>query len=362
MNIKIKQQEESILEFSNLRIGTFFLIITAILITSCKQETEQSSQSKAKKIPLVQVQPAQKSKMVSTLEITGTIEANVFTEVKSPADGVIELLNVRENQHAKKGEIIAVINPEDRLALTAENKLKIEQLEKQLKTEDKESESYDNLLKELQEAKEDLKYAQDMYQTIPVICPMTGLVTSRWLDKGSQVSVNEKLITITDMSSLVVKTEVNEKYFEAVKQGRQFPVFLNAYPNDTITGRISLVYPQIDPETRSVKFDISLLDFNKKLLPGMMAVIKVPVSVKENTIVIPNHAVLTSPDNKNFLFIVDKDSIAHRHFVETGITSGNQLEIIKGLKENERVVVSGQEMLKDSVKVKIMGTPKGGGK
>jgi RND family efflux transporter MFP subunit len=300
--------------------------------------------------------------MVSILEITGTIEANVFTEVKSPADGVIELLNVRENQHAQKGEIIAVINPEDRLALTAENKLKIEQLEKQLKTEDKESKAYDKLLKELQEAKEDLKYAQDMYQTIPVICPMTGLVTSRWLDKGSQVSANEKLITITDMSSLVVKTEVNEKYFEAVKQDRQFPVFLNAYHNDTITGRISLVYPQIDPETRSVKFDIRLLNFNKKILPGMMAVIKVPVSVKENAIVIPNHAVLTSPDNKNFLFIVDKDSIAHRHFVETGITSGNQLEIIKGLKENVRVVVSGQEMLKDSIKVKIMGTPKGGGK
>jgi RND family efflux transporter MFP subunit len=362
MNIKRKQQEESIFKFSNLRIGTFFFIITSILFTSCKQETGQSSQSKAKKTPLVQVQPAQKSKMVSILEITGTIEANVFTEVKSPADGVIELLNVRENQHAQKGEIIAVINPEDRLALTAENKLKIEQLEKQLKTEDKESKAYDKLLKELQEAKEDLKYAQDMYQTIPVICPMTGLVTSRWLDKGSQVSANEKLITITDMSSLVVKTEVNEKYFEAVKQDRQFPVFLNAYHNDTITGRISLVYPQIDPETRSVKFDIRLLNFNKKILPGMMAVIKVPVSVKENAIVIPNHAVLTSPDNKNFLFIVDKDSIAHRHFVETGITSGNQLEIIKGLKENVRVVVSGQEMLKDSIKVKIMGTPKGGGK
>ncbi len=160
------------------------------------------------------------------------------------------------------------------------------------------------------------------------------------------------------MSSLVVKAEVNEKYFATVKKGLRLPVILNAYPNDTLTGKISLVYPQIDPETRSVKFDIRLLNFNKKLLPGMMAIIRIPVSINENAISIPNHAVLTSPNNKNFLFVVDKDSFAYHRFVETGITSGNELEIIKGLKENEKVVVSGHEMLKDSVKVKIMGTPK----
>ena len=160
------------------------------------------------------------------------------------------------------------------------------------------------------------------------------------------------------MNSLVIKAEVNEKYFEAVNKGKKLQVILSAYPNDTLNATISLVYPQVDPVTRSVKFDIKINNFKKELLPGMMASIKIPVSVNENAISVSEQAVLTSPDNKFFLFVVDKDSIAHQNVVEKGITSGNKLEILKGLNENDKVVVSGQEMLKDSMKVKIMGTPK----
>ena len=156
--------------------------------------------------------------------------------------------------------------------------------------------------------------------------------------------------------------EVNERYFEAIKQGKKLPVILNAYPTDTLTGIISLIYPQIDPISRSVKFDIKIQNFNKSLLPGMMATIKIPVAVIDQALTIPEYAVLTSPDNKNFVFTVDSDSIAHRRIIKTGITSGSKIQIVQGLTENDKIVVSGQDMLKDSVNVKIMGSPKGGKK
>jgi len=207
-----------------------------------------------------------------------------------------------------------------------------------------------------------LEYATKMYQTVSVICPMNGLVTQRWTDKGSQVGEKEKILTVSDMNSLVIKAEVNEKYFEAIKQGKKLTVILNSYPNDTLTGSISLVYPQVDPITRSVKFDIKILNFNKTLIPGMMASIKILVSAKENAIVVPEQAVLSLPDNTSFLFIVNTDSLALKRIVQTGISSGNKIEISKGLKENEKVVVAGQEMLKDSIMVKIMGTSKASNK
>lgn len=346
----------------SLRLATFIIILVFLTFNACKQENSQNPQPKGKNAVPVKIQPAQKTKMVSNIEITGTVQANVFTEVSSSAEGVIESLYVRENQYATKGEIIAVINPEDRLALTAENQLRIEQLKEQIRNTDRDSDIYYTLEQELKEAKDNLAYAQNMYQTIPVVSPMSGLVTYRWLDRGSQVAAKEKIITITDMNSLVVKAEVNEKYFEALKQGRPLPVILNAYPNDTIKGTISLVYPQIKPETRSVKFDISLMDFNKKLLPGMMAVIRIPVSVKKDAVSVPDHAVLTSPDNKNFLFVVGKDSVASRRIIETGMSTGNKLEILRGLDENEKVVVAGQEMLKDGMKVAITGQTQEGKK
>ncbi|MDX2414009.1 MAG: efflux RND transporter periplasmic adaptor subunit, partial [Bacteroidales bacterium] len=258
-----------------------------------------------------------------------------------------------------KGKIVAIINPEERLALIAGNQLEIEKAELQLEKENKDSENYHQLKQSLIQLNENLEYAKNMYQTVPVICPMNGLVTQRWSDQGGQVSAREKIITITDMGSLVVKAEVNEKYFEAIKSGNKLPVILNAYPEDTLAGRITLVYPQVDPVTRSIKFDIEILNSNKTLLPGMMAFLKIPVSVRENVISIPEHAVLTSPDNKYFLFVVDNNSIVNRRVIETGIISGNKLEIKKGITENEKVIVAGQEMLKDSMKVKIMGSSGG---
>ncbi|MBN1821108.1 MAG: efflux RND transporter periplasmic adaptor subunit [Prolixibacteraceae bacterium] len=298
--------------------------------------------------------------MVSFIEITGTIEANVFSDIKSPADGIIESLMARENQRVEKDMIIAVINPNDRVALISNNRLQVQHIEEKLNATDRDSDDSKILEQKLEKAKSNLEYATKMYQTIPVICPMNGLITQRWTDKGSQVGVKEKILTVSDMNSLVIKAEVNEKYFEAINQGKKIPVILNAYPNDTLTGSISLVYPQVDPVTRSVKFDIRILNFNKTLLPGMMASVKIPVAVKESAVVVPEEAVLISPDNKNFLFVVNKDSLVLKRMVQTGISSGNKLEIITGLKENERVVASGQEMLKDSIKVNIMGTPGGG--
>jgi multidrug efflux pump subunit AcrA (membrane-fusion protein) len=58
------------------------------------------------------------------------------------------------------------------------------------------------------------------------------------------------------------------------------------------------------------------------------------------------------------VFVVNKDSIAFKRIVKPGISSRKQIEILSGLNENEKVVVMGQEMLKDSIKVKIAGTPK----
>lgn len=340
--------------FLNFRIGVILLTILTLSFQSCTQGNEKAGKPKAKKVPLVEIQPAQKSRMVSSIDITGTIEANVFTHIKSPAGGTINMLSVRENEQVEKNRIIAVINPTEREALISENRLQVQQIESKLETTDQNSEEYQATLDKLRKAKSNLEYAKNMYQTVSVISPMSGLVTQRYLDEGSQVGIGEKMLTISDMNSLVIKASVNEKYFEAIEKGKTLRVMLNAYPNDTLTGRISLVYPQIDPQTRSVNFDIKILNFNKKLLPGMMASVKIPVSVKENAVVIPEHAVLTSPDNKNFIYIADDDSIAHRRVVHTGIASGNKLEITKGLQINEKVVVAGQEMLKDGMKVKIV--------
>jgi multidrug efflux pump subunit AcrA (membrane-fusion protein) len=114
-----------------------------------------------------------------------------------------------------------------------------------------------------------------------------------------------------------------------------------------------MVYPEISADTRTLKFDVKLVKSDKKILPGMMAQLRIPTEVHENVIAIPSDAVLTNPANERFVFVINKDSMALKRIVKTGIAAKKQIEIVSGLEENENLVIMGQEMLKDSVKVKI---------
>ena len=333
-------------------------LMSILVMQSCHQSENTTVKTVAKSMPLVKVQPVAITRMASFADISGTIQANIFSDIKSPADGTIEKLYARENQMAVKDKLIAVINPNDRVALIANNQMQIQQLEQKLKASGISTEEYNDLEKELEKAKNDLEYAQKMYQTIPVICSMNGIVTHRWLDEGSQVGAKEKIITVSDMNSLVIKAEVNEKYFSSIIQGKRIPVILDAFPGDTLSGIISLVYPEISADTRTVKFDVKLINSSKKILPGMMAQLRIPVEIHEKAIAVPSDAVLTNPTNERFVFVINKDSIAFKRIVKPGISSKQHTEILSGLEANEKVVVMGQEMLKDSLKVKITGTPK----
>lgn len=334
--------------------SVFLFASMSLLFFSCKEKAETQQKPAAKKMVIVRVKPVEKTTMISTIEITGTIAANIFTDVVAPVDGVVETLLARENQRVEKDKIIAVINPVDRVALISNNQLQVEQIEAELQEPEITQGKTYRLKQKLEEARKNLEYAEKMYQTVPVICPLSGLVTHRWTDQGSQVSAKEKLLTISEMNSLVIKAEANEKYFETIKQGRKLALTLNAYPGDSLTGIIQLVYPQIDPDTRNVKFDLKILNFKKELLPGMMAQIKLPVTESEQALAVPEEAVLTAPDNSRFLFVVESDSIARRRVVSTGVAVGGKLEITQGLEENEKVVIAGQEVLKNNIQVKIM--------
>lgn len=340
---------------------TFISIAAVTVIAACNQSTDSRQQPTKTAPPLVEVQTASKSAITSSLYVTGTVQANIFTDIKAPSNGIVESLHARENQWVEKGSIIAVINPDDRLALIADNQLQIEKLEQQLK-ENINSTARDSLSYELEKSRANLDYAKDIYQTIPVICPMNGMVTRRWLEVGSQVDTRARIITVSDMSSMVIKTEVNEKYFTAIKKGRKMEVVLNAYPGDTLNGTISLVYPAVDPDTRSISFDIRIQDSSKQLFEGMMASVKIPVAVKQDVIAVPEKAVLVSTGNRPFIYILDKDSLVYHRNVETGIRSGSRMEITSGLEEGEKVIVKGQEMLQEGTKVKVGGNKEGGNK
>ena len=106
-----------------------YIMVLPLLLFSCSGNNKKA-EVKPKKLPLVKVQAVTTSKMALFTEVSGTIQANVFTEIKSSADGIIEILSARENDRVTEGQLIAIINPNDRVNIISNNSLLVEKLTK----------------------------------------------------------------------------------------------------------------------------------------------------------------------------------------------------------------------------------------
>ena len=147
----IHQLIRPIFKFSNFQIGMIILITISFAIVSCQTDDKQPA-AKPKKIPLVKIQEASNSKMVSSVSINGTIQPNIETEVKASDDGIIENLFARENQYVEKDRLIALINPTNRVSLVSSSIKTVETLERELKTLTEGSGEYQKVQNDLQKA------------------------------------------------------------------------------------------------------------------------------------------------------------------------------------------------------------------
>ncbi|MFI3293494.1 MAG: efflux RND transporter periplasmic adaptor subunit [Rikenellaceae bacterium] len=314
------------------------LLLLSAMMTSCGVK-EQKAQTTKKSTPptWVATYSVAKQDISEQIVIAGEVKPNIVGVVKSPSNGIITKLNVRENYSVKRGDVIAEINPENRVALMAKYENEIRQA------------TNDSLRQRLSE---DLSFAKDMYQKLIITSELAGEVSVRYIDNGSQVSAGESLIEIYNPNSLVLKAEVNERYFSIIKKGKVLPLKLMAYPDKEIHGRISLIYPKIDPKTRSIKFDLTISE-NVELMEGMLAEINLTTNSRDDVLTIPTNSILSNQTDEQFVYCVDADSLVHKRVITTGLSSNGYAEVASGIKEGEKIVIKGQDLLKENKKVKI---------
>jgi multidrug efflux pump subunit AcrA (membrane-fusion protein) len=331
----------------------YTVIIIALFLSACSKDENKEVDSKPKpKAPLVKVEVLKPVSISKTIKLTGTVEAKVSANVVAPIDGYIEKLNARENDFIRKDKVLTVIGSQERISLMSQTKNKVIEIETQLKNASPDSEEFSQLNEQLNRAKKELDYAEKLFLGIPVIAPLNGTVTQKFIETGSVVTAKQILFNIVDFNSLIIKSSVSEDLYSKIKMNDKLKVKFNAMPDKEFIARVTLKNPQIDPATRNFAVELKLVNNAKGFTPGMMAEIELVTEKKENTLTIPNDVLIVDQKGQKFVYIV-QDSTAYRRNITTGISNNVVTEIIKGLKEGENLVVMGQELLKDGIKVII---------
>ena len=181
-------------------------------------------------------------------------------------------------------------------------------------------------------------------QTLSVFAPQDGVVSDLPVREGMYVKPSMRVMTLADLSSIWLLAEVFERQSEWVRLGDPAEVSLPFLPGRHWKGRVEYIYPALDPKTRTLRARLRFPNPDEALKPNMYARVRIHANPRKDVLSIPLEALIRTGRSERVILALGEGRFAVRA-VESGIESGERVEILKGLKEGEEVVTSGQFLI-----------------
>ncbi len=197
-----------------------------------------------------------------------------------------------------------------------------------------------------------LEKTRTIKKTLSVNAPRSGVVVEKMAVQGQMADAGMKLYRLADLSLVWVQSQIYEQDLAYVKLGQEAEVTLTYLPDRKFAGRVTYIYPTLDEKTRTAKVRMEFHNPGLFLKPGMFAKVELKANLDKSALLVADSAVLRSGE-KNTVFVALEGGKFEPRTVSVGARGeGNTYQVLKGVKEGERVVVSGQFMLDSESQLK----------
>lgn len=190
----------------------------------------------------------------------------------------------------------------------------------------------------------------EVSRTLMFYSPITGIVMDRKAFPQTSVTPDTELYTVSDFSTVWVNADIFEYEVPFIKLGQHAEMQLSYYPGKTGNGRVSFIYPTVDPTTRTVKVRLEFPNSDLQLKPQMFADVVLKVNYGTQVIV-PQEAVLDSGKEQT-VFIAHEGGYFEPRKITTGAKLDGNVVVLSGLKPGETVVSSGNFLVDSESRLK----------
>ena len=303
----------------------------------------------------------QKQSSETGLSLTGVTEANQTVMVASKASGEITQINIKLGDFVTKGQILARVD--DTYAKFALENAKVNygkfkedvQRYQTLREGDAVSETQLRDIKVAYEnAKIQLDQAQRQLEDTYIRAPFSGYITSREVDLGKFVGISTPIAGIADISALKVVVAVPEAGVYSLKNGQSVAITTPVYSGVNFAGKIAHISPQGD-NSHSYPVEITLPNSNQNpLKSGTYVDVSIDMGKTQPMLFIPRDAIVSSVKDPSVYRV--EGNMVKLIKITTGRDYENNIEVLHGLQEGDKVVVSGQINLMDGATVSVIGS------
>jgi len=373
-----------------MRLKKYLLIFSFLLIlisgTHCSKTEEKTSQ--AEEVIPVRVDKVKKRELKKTVRYLGDIKANNHVEVYATIPNKITEIRARVNDYVEEGDLLATVKntqmkqnvKKARAALNSarskyQNILSEWKRNKKLYQQNAISESQFEAIESnkesaksaVEQAEAGLESAQERLSDTRIKAPISGIISARNFDLGDQPAQQRPVYKIVAIDKVKILVNIAEEDIGSVDKGAQAIISVSSFPNTKFRGKVSKIYPTINPQTRSTNAEIILSNKNHKLRPGMYATVNIIIEQENNTLVVPNYAIIEKTSREYLggeltnskinidrsAFIIDNNR-AKRIDIKPGIITDDYTEVIQGLSAGDKIVTRGEQNLNDGSKVEII--------
>lgn len=288
-------------------------------------------------------------------EINEFYETNPFIKQHETAESNYEYLKIEKENYASLYEEGAIPKTTfDKLEQETNNAyLKLEELKAAIQN------SYDNLnhekdmaAKQMEELNSSINELKVKIEDTVIKAPISGVVKMVAGDVGDLAVVGKPLVAIDDNEELIVRVNVSERDINRISAGGKSVIKINGL-EDEINTTVNKIIPNVNPNTRIGLIELGPIQ-NKKssmLFSGNSAEVEIIANEARDKLIIPKSSI-KNLNNKNIVYLY-MDGIVKETEITTGITVGDSTEVIKGLKEGDKIATTNLSKLYENVTVYV---------
>lgn len=194
-------------------------------------------------------------------------------------------------------------------------------------------------------------------ENFTIVAPIDGTVVSKLVEKGNYLQPGTPVMEIGNMNQLYIESDILVGDIAKVHENAKVVISNKDLGIENLEGVVEKIHPNafskisdLGLQQKRVKVDIEMKEAVNNLKPEYDLDVKIIADSKHNTVLIPENAVFNL-DEKDCIFVVEKDKAVIRE-VKQGMKSGRQVEILSGLEEGDRVILSPDKNIKEGIIVK----------
>ncbi len=325
---------------------------TIAMVTACSDSKEKAVVEEEEVAQAVEVTTAELREVAQINEYSGTVEAEAVNNIAPQSSARIKKVFVEVGDHVRAGQQLAEMDDVnlDQLRMQMENdELEFNRVDELYKIGGVSKAQWDAKKLILDKTKRSL---DNLLENTRLISPISGVVTQRNYDSGDMYSSSKPLYVVEQIHPVKLKINVSESLFTKVKKGMDVKFKLDVYGDEEFDAKVNIIYPTINPETRTFVVELKIANNDERVRPGMFARVTL-TSETVSRIVIKDRAVLKLLGSGDHYVFVVKDGKAEYHKVELGQRLDDEYEIVSGISDGDVVAVSGHTRLKDGDTVEI---------